>query len=162
MVVVGATSFFGQILLGRGYQLEMASKVAAVNYLQVLFATFFGITILGDKLSWLSATGSLMIAAGVVLANASKSQPASKDGGDKLPTTKAFAMPADEDKEFDEHGHLLMQQFSAGQHLKHASPHGAGDDSSIGQQAERQHADSHTNAGDVVVELQAVPESVER
>lgn len=35
MVFVGASSFFGQLLLGRGYQLELASKVAAVNYLQV-------------------------------------------------------------------------------------------------------------------------------
>lgn len=35
MLFVGVTSFFGQVFLGRGYQLEVASKVAAVNYLQV-------------------------------------------------------------------------------------------------------------------------------
>ena len=36
IILVGATSFISQILLARGYQLEVASKVAAVNYLQVV------------------------------------------------------------------------------------------------------------------------------
>ena len=34
MLSVAASSFFGQLLLGRGYQLELASKIAAVNYIQ--------------------------------------------------------------------------------------------------------------------------------
>ena len=34
MMAVAVTSFGGQLVLGRAYQIEVASKVAAVNYLQ--------------------------------------------------------------------------------------------------------------------------------
>ena len=35
MLAVAVTSFGGQLVLGRAYQIEVASKVAAVNYVQV-------------------------------------------------------------------------------------------------------------------------------
>ncbi|KAK9813698.1 hypothetical protein WJX73_004090 [Symbiochloris irregularis] len=79
MVFVGVTSFVGQVLLGRGYQLEVASKVAAVNYLQVVFASFFGIVFLGERLTLLAILGSILIAMGVVLANMGKAKKPASD-----------------------------------------------------------------------------------
>ena len=35
MLAVALTSFFGQLVVGRAYQIEVASKVAAVSYVQV-------------------------------------------------------------------------------------------------------------------------------
>ena len=35
MLAVAVTSFGGQLVLGRAYQIELAAKVAAINYVQV-------------------------------------------------------------------------------------------------------------------------------
>ncbi|KAK9805348.1 hypothetical protein WJX73_004755 [Symbiochloris irregularis] len=68
MLFIGVTSFGGQVLYGRSFQLEPPSKLAAVNYLQVLYGTVFGVILLGDSLTWPGMLGSALIAAGVILA----------------------------------------------------------------------------------------------
>ncbi|KAG2444339.1 hypothetical protein HXX76_001095 [Chlamydomonas incerta] len=63
---VGATQFAGQLLLNRGFQLESATRGSAINVLQVLFSFLWDLAILGDKPGLVSATGSGLVAAGVL------------------------------------------------------------------------------------------------
>ena len=55
MLAVAVTSFCGQLVVGRAYQIEVASKVAAVSYIQVP----------PDQLS--RGSSSLKVAAGLLL-----------------------------------------------------------------------------------------------
>ena len=103
---------------------------------QVLFATVFGIVLLGDSLSLLSLLGSLLIVGGVVLANMSRaSSPAVTNADHKFKGAQHSAM----------HGH-----FSSGQHIRalegRLGPVGGADAQS-----------DPLEKGEVVVELHAVP-----
>lgn len=121
--------------------------------MQVLFATFFGIAIMGDSVSWLGIFGSLMIAAGVVLANASKSVAIDKSMA-KLPGGEASANQA-EHKLLDANaGHLVMPHYSAGQHLMFASPGGLSKDGKLEEGKAGMAVASH----DIVVELSPLTE----
>ena len=101
---------------------------------QVLFATLFGITILGDSPSLLGLLGSVLIAGGVILANMAKSTPKSTSS-DTLPVkASAFAMPPDD------------YRAVSGRHLQAFSPKAARGLNNL----------SSANKGEVVLELQAV------
>ena len=111
---------------------------------QVLFATFFGITILGDQVSMLGLFGSVLIATGVVLANASKT-PKSSGMGESLPMkAPAFPVPP-----ADEESALTAQHYSHGQHLRTGS-------TDLGVSNAARKAGVHD--GQVVVELQPTQE----
>lgn len=115
---------------------------------QVLLATFFGITLLGDHLSLLGLLGSLLIVAGVILANASKVT-ALKRPPDAAPgKAAAFEMPPEEDSDSDE-------SCSSHQHLVHGLDGPRGDES---QDVRMSHDDRRgmRGNGDVVLELQAL------
>uniref|UniRef100_A0A7S3VKJ8 EamA domain-containing protein n=1 Tax=Dunaliella tertiolecta TaxID=3047 RepID=A0A7S3VKJ8_DUNTE len=63
---ISASSFWGQLLIGRGLQLLSAAQAGAINITQVLYSYVFGVVILNEHLSWLSLIGSVFIASGVV------------------------------------------------------------------------------------------------
>lgn len=69
LVGVAVTSFVGQVLLTRGFQLETAARASAVNFTQVVYSYLFGITIFGDTISPLGICGSLLVALGAMLVN---------------------------------------------------------------------------------------------
>ena len=101
---------------------------------------------MGDSLTLFGAVGSVLIAAGVILANASKS-PAPASGLDDLSAKGgAFAMPLDDDCDQTWRGD--DEHYSHGQHLRTASSP-QGNDDGDGEQA-------------VVLELQPVSEHAER
>eukprot|EP00798_Chlamydomonas_sp_ICE-L_P032435 gene32435-31046_t len=64
---IGTISFAGQILLSRACQLMLATKVAALNFTQVIFSYILGMLFLHELLHWFGPVGSVMIAAGAVL-----------------------------------------------------------------------------------------------
>jgi uncharacterized membrane protein len=66
------TSFLGQLLLSRGFQLLSPSSAAAVNLTQVVHAHILSALVLHDNVRWYSFAGSSLIALGVLLAQAGR------------------------------------------------------------------------------------------
>eukprot|EP01026_Neomeris_dumetosa_P067942 TRINITY_DN6641_c0_g1_i4.p1 TRINITY_DN6641_c0_g1~~TRINITY_DN6641_c0_g1_i4.p1 ORF type:complete len:453 (-),score=51.33 TRINITY_DN6641_c0_g1_i4:380-1738(-) len=67
--VISFTSFFGQLLLSRAFQIDKPSKIAAINYMQVVFSYGWGLIFLGDSVTVLGLIGVVFVAIGVVLVN---------------------------------------------------------------------------------------------
>eukprot|EP00879_Flechtneria_rotunda_P011501 GHRR01012014.1.p1 GENE.GHRR01012014.1~~GHRR01012014.1.p1 ORF type:complete len:334 (+),score=146.54 GHRR01012014.1:288-1289(+) len=67
---VAVTSFFGQLLLTRGFQPQSAGKTAALNFSQVLYSYGFGIVLFGDHISWFGIMGIALIAVGMACSTA--------------------------------------------------------------------------------------------
>ncbi len=57
-----------EMLLKRPLHREPAGRVAAVGYLQVVYASLFGVLIFGETLSPLAVAGALLVIAGALLA----------------------------------------------------------------------------------------------
>jgi drug/metabolite transporter (DMT)-like permease len=72
IVLLGAMTQIAQLFLTRGYSLEKASKVAAVNYAGVLFAVIFGIALYGEKLPATTVVGMALILVSVWLSTRGK------------------------------------------------------------------------------------------
>ncbi|KAG2429743.1 hypothetical protein HXX76_010527 [Chlamydomonas incerta] len=66
---VAATSFWGQILIGRGFQLLSAARASAINFTQVVYSYMLGLLFLHESLSLSGGAGSALIATGAVLVN---------------------------------------------------------------------------------------------
>lgn len=66
LIVLACSSFVGQLFITRGFQLEAAARVAAVNYSQVLYGYFLGWLCLGDGISMTGVAGSALVAVGVL------------------------------------------------------------------------------------------------
>eukprot|EP01025_Chloroclados_australasicus_P032155 TRINITY_DN3252_c5_g1_i1.p1 TRINITY_DN3252_c5_g1~~TRINITY_DN3252_c5_g1_i1.p1 ORF type:complete len:432 (-),score=35.56 TRINITY_DN3252_c5_g1_i1:1442-2737(-) len=67
--VISLGSFFGQIMLTRGFQQDKASRIAAINYLQVVFSYAWGALFLHNAITLFGVLGAVFIAFGVVLVN---------------------------------------------------------------------------------------------
>jgi drug/metabolite transporter (DMT)-like permease len=74
---VVATSFFGQLLISRGFQLLKPSTAASINLTQVVHAHLLSLVALRDAVHWYSFAGTALVAAGVLLA---QSDTASEEG----------------------------------------------------------------------------------
>lgn len=61
ILLLGGLTQIAQLFLTRGYSLEKASKVAAVNYAGVLWAVIFGVWLYGEKLPVATVVGMLLI-----------------------------------------------------------------------------------------------------
>ena len=73
MILIAPCSFFAQLLISRGFQIEKAALGSAVNYLQVFFGAVLGLLLFGEPISFLALLGILLIFAGVLaLATSSK------------------------------------------------------------------------------------------
>ena len=73
MILIAPCSFFAQLLISRGFQIEKAALGSAVNYLQVFFGAVLGLLLFGEPISLLALFGILLIFAGVLaLATSSK------------------------------------------------------------------------------------------
>jgi uncharacterized membrane protein len=65
------TSFLGQLLISRGFQLLKPSTAAAINLTQVLHADLLSTLALHEPVYWYSFAGAALIVAGVLLAQRS-------------------------------------------------------------------------------------------
>ncbi|GLI66985.1 hypothetical protein VaNZ11_011081 [Volvox africanus] len=66
---VSSCSFWGQILIGRSFQLLNAARASAINLTQVVYSYLLGLIFLHEQLTLLGGAGSMLIAAGAVLVN---------------------------------------------------------------------------------------------
>lgn len=90
---IGWTSFIGQLLISRGFQLLSPSRAAAINLTQVVHARLLSTLVLHDAVSWPSFAGSGLIGLGVLAVQLGK------DGGTSnsvsgLPSGKEQERPA--------------------------------------------------------------------
>lgn len=60
------TSFLGQLMLSRGFQLLNPSVAAAINLSQVVHARTLSVLFLNDTLPWTGVVGSILIGGGVL------------------------------------------------------------------------------------------------
>ena len=58
---IGIATYYGQLNLTRGMRLEPAGRVAAVGYLQIVFAALWGVIFFGEIPGMLSIAGGLLI-----------------------------------------------------------------------------------------------------
>lgn len=80
LVNVVWTSFIGQLLLSRGFQLLSPSSAAAINLTQVVHARVLSTLVLHDPFHWFSFAGSALIALGVLLSQLGKPMKVAKEG----------------------------------------------------------------------------------
>ncbi len=72
---VGVTTQIAQVLMTRGLQLEPAGRATAMSYLQIVFASAWGMLLLGEHPAPFTWTGALIIGACVVLIAVRPGQP---------------------------------------------------------------------------------------
>jgi hypothetical protein len=69
---VAACSFSAQLLLSRGFQLELAARASAFNYTQVIWANILGVLCFHEPLTIPTVLGAALIGAGVLTVSADK------------------------------------------------------------------------------------------
>ena len=67
LLLMGLTTQAGQYFMTRSYQVAVISKVAIVNYTEVLFAIVLGIVLFAENFNLLTYAGMGLVVAGVVL-----------------------------------------------------------------------------------------------
>ncbi|KAL6770367.1 hypothetical protein ACKKBG_A34670 [Auxenochlorella protothecoides x Auxenochlorella symbiontica] len=74
MAGVAATSFLGQILMGRGIQLMHVGKAASLSLLQVVYANVAGAVLFGEPTTALKLSGGVLIGLGILEVNREKGE----------------------------------------------------------------------------------------
>lgn len=67
LLLLGICTQLGQYFMTRSYQHAEISKVAIINYTEVLFAIFLGLALFGENFNLLTYLGMTLVVAGVVL-----------------------------------------------------------------------------------------------
>jgi drug/metabolite transporter (DMT)-like permease len=74
LLLVGVCAQLAQIYLTRGLARMPAGPATVILYLQILFATLWGILFLGERPDLWTAAGALLILAGTVIAAKARSR----------------------------------------------------------------------------------------
>ncbi len=67
LIAVGTLGYFGQVYMTKALQLEMASRVAPVKYIEVVYSLILGLIWFGEGYSFLSLVGILLIISSMLL-----------------------------------------------------------------------------------------------
>lgn len=67
LIAVGTLGYFGQVYMTKALQLEMASRVAPVKYIEVVYSLILGLIWFGEGYSFLSLIGILLIISSMLL-----------------------------------------------------------------------------------------------
>ncbi|GIL67344.1 hypothetical protein Vafri_20748 [Volvox africanus] len=92
---VSSCSFWGQILIGRSFQLLNAARASAINLTQVVYSYLLGLIFLHEQLTLLGGAGSVLIAAGAVLVNLRPKTPPVTTAAAAAATDSATAVGAE-------------------------------------------------------------------
>lgn len=76
LVGIGIFTHFGQINLTKGFSIERAGRVAAVGYLQIVFAAIWGAIFFKEIPNLLGITGALLIVGSTLLLGRAPPEPA--------------------------------------------------------------------------------------
>ena len=68
LLMCGVLTQVGQICLTKSLQAERIAKVAVLNYIGLVYALIFGVTIFGERYSTQAVLGIALVVAGVLLA----------------------------------------------------------------------------------------------
>lgn len=66
---IGLSSFSGQMVLSRGFQLLSGAKASGINMTQLVFGWFFGFVFFNEQLTYFSIGGSGLVAVGAIMVN---------------------------------------------------------------------------------------------
>lgn len=67
IVLLGITTQFGQYFMTKSYQVAAISKVAIINYTEVVFAIIIGLVFFAENFNLLTYAGMVLVIAGVVM-----------------------------------------------------------------------------------------------
>ena len=67
LMAVGTLGYFGQVYMTKALQLEMASRVAPVKYIEVVYSLILGLIWFGEGYSFLSLIGIMLIISSMLL-----------------------------------------------------------------------------------------------
>jgi drug/metabolite transporter (DMT)-like permease len=67
LVLLGLTTQFGQYFMTRAYQVAEISRVAIINYTEIIFAILFGLLLFAENYNVLTYAGMVLVAAGVIM-----------------------------------------------------------------------------------------------
>jgi drug/metabolite transporter (DMT)-like permease len=67
LLLLGLTTQAGQYFMTRAYQVAEISRVAIINYTEILFAIGFGVVLFAENYNLLTYTGMALVTAGVIL-----------------------------------------------------------------------------------------------
>jgi drug/metabolite transporter (DMT)-like permease len=74
LTAIGISSFAGQMVLSRGFQLLSGAKASGINMTQLVFGWFFGFVFFNEELTALSIGGSGLVAVGAIMVNLKQQQ----------------------------------------------------------------------------------------
>ncbi len=69
LAAIGVAGQAAQVYLTRGVKYIRAASASAILYLQILFATFWGLTVLGERPDLWTVSGSLLVLGGTLVAS---------------------------------------------------------------------------------------------
>lgn len=76
LLAVGLLTQVAQVMMTRGLQLEPAGRATAVSYLQVVFATLWGVVIFGERPdAWTLAGAALIVSSAFLLLRGARRKP---------------------------------------------------------------------------------------
>ena len=61
LLLIGVVGYVGQVFLTKAFQVELASKVAPISYMQLVFSLSIGFLFFGERYSLMSIVGILLI-----------------------------------------------------------------------------------------------------
>lgn len=67
LISMGFFGFIGQLFMTKAFQVEQASRIGPVKYMEVVFALLAGWLVFGETYSWIAFLGILMIISGMFL-----------------------------------------------------------------------------------------------
>ena len=80
LIGMGLTTQIGQYYMTRSYQVARISRVAIVNYMEVLFSIVLGLVLFAENFNLVTYAGMALVVAGVVLNVLSKGESHDNDG----------------------------------------------------------------------------------
>ena len=69
LIAISFTSFAGQMMLTRGFQLQSGARASGLNMTQVVFGYFYGFVFFNEQLDSLGVAGSGFVAVGAIMVN---------------------------------------------------------------------------------------------
>ena len=67
LILLGLTTQFGQYFMTRAYQVAEISRVAIINYTEIVFAILFGLLLFAENYNLPTYAGMTLVAAGVIM-----------------------------------------------------------------------------------------------
>jgi drug/metabolite transporter (DMT)-like permease len=91
LTAIGISSFAGQMVLSRGFQLLSGAKASGINMTQLVFGWFFGFVFFNEELTALSIGGSGLVAVGAIMVNLKQQQQRDSRRGEENRATESSA-----------------------------------------------------------------------